>query len=315
MSRVLTGYTYPPGPGQASYFPTNAPYSIGRMVPYDDYHDKGAKSLFNGAVTLSAGEGAEAEVRAAIRALIAQPSTPPFVVKQWIQRLVTSSPTPAYVSRVVAVFKDNGVGVRGDMKAVLRAILLDPEARGARKIDPEYGRMREPPLFLTSITRALEIKSDGVFLGQLVNEMNVVLFGPPTIFGYYPADYRINAGTLPAAEFGIYGTSAYVTRTNVVDRLTLFRNGVGDGEAAPVPYVPNATGTAFPTMSAFVVSAADPAAYVERLNRLFFHGTMTAATRATMTNALAAIPASDALTRAKIGAYLALTSLDYLIQK
>jgi len=68
-------------------------------------------------------------------------------------------------------------------------------------------------------------------------------------------------------------------------------------------------------MAAFLASTADPAVYVARLNRLFFHGTMSAASQKTIINAVAAIPASDPLTRAKMGAYLSLTSLDYLIQK
>ncbi|MBK8739254.1 MAG: DUF1800 family protein [Betaproteobacteria bacterium] len=223
MSRVLTGYTYPPA-GQMSHFP-NGDFHVGPMVAFEANHDHGAKSLFDGTVQLPAGQSAEADVRAAVKALVAQPGTPPFIVKQFIQRMVTSSPSPDYVRRIVAVFKDNGAGVRGDLKAVVRAILLDPEARGPRKTDPKYGRMREPALFLTSIARALDIRTDGHFLHQLGDDMKMPLFGPPTIFGYFPADFRIFNGALPAAEFGLYGTSAYVTRTNTVNRLVVFPFG------------------------------------------------------------------------------------------
>lgn len=316
MSRVLTGYTYPPERG-VSRFP-NPDYFVGRMVPFDDFHDKGAKSLYSGAVKFPAGQGAEADVKAAIKALVAQPGTPPFIVKQFIQRMVTSSPSPDYVRRVVAVFKDNGAGVRGDMAAVVRAILLDPEARGPRKTDPKYGRMREPALFMTSMLRALDIRTDYFFPLQLVVEMNTPLFSPPTIFSYFPADFRIFNGALPAAEFGIYGTSAYVTRTNTVNRLVVFPFGPQPGPdvaMGPNPTIPGATGTFFPSMTAFLASTADPAAFVQRLNRLFFHNAMSAATRTTMTNAIAAIPASNALTRARMGVYLALTSVAYQIQK
>ena len=313
MSRILTGYTYAPLPGAPSVFP-NLDNHVGSMVPFDAFHDKGAKSLYGGTIQFAAGQGAEAELRAAVKALVAQPSTPPFIAKQLIQRLVTSSPTPDYVRRIVAVFKDNGAGVRGDLKAVLRAILLDPEARGARKIDPEYGKMREPALFLTSLARALDIKTDGLFFSQLAGEMNMSMFSPATIFGYFPADFRIFGGSVPAAEFGIFGTAAYVTRTNAVNRLILAHFG-GPGETSPRSYVPNAIGTSFPTMDAFLADTGDAAAYVERLNRLLYHGAMTPSVRATMTNAVGAIPASDGSTRAKLGAYLAFTSLDYMIQK
>ena len=315
MSRVLTGFTYPPE-GLVSRFP-NGDYHVGRMVPFDDFHDRGAKSLYNGAVRFPAGQGAEADVKAAVKALVAQPGTPPFIVKQFIQRMVTSSPSPDYVRRIVAVFKDNGAGVRGDLKAVVRAILLDPEARGPRKTDSKYGRMREPALLMTSILRALDIKTDGVFPVQLVVDMSTSLFSPPTIFSYFPAEFRIFNGALPAAEFGIYGTSAYVTRTNTVNRLVVASFGPQSPGVAlrPDPTVPGATGTYFPTMAAFLADTADAPTYVQRLNRLFFHNAMSAATKATMTNAIAAIPASNPLARAKMGAYLALTSLAYQIQK
>src|SRR6059058_2861393 len=91
------------------------------------------------------------EVPNALRALVNHPNAPPFIARQLIQKTVTSSPTPGYVARVSAVFKNNGKGVRGDLAAVTRAVLLDPEARGARKIDKEYGRMREPSLFWTAM--------------------------------------------------------------------------------------------------------------------------------------------------------------------
>ena len=186
-----------------------------------------------------------------------------------------------------------------------------------RKADSKYGRMREPALFMTSLVRALDIKTDGVFPLQLIVDMNTQLFSPPTIFSYFPADFRIFNGALPAAEFGIYGTSAYVTRTNTVNRLVVSTFGpqLADFSLRPDPTVPGATGTYFPTMAAFLADTADAPTYVQRLNRLFFHNAMSAATKATMTNAIAAIPASNALGRAKMGAYLALTSLAYQIQK
>jgi len=317
MSRILTGYTYGAPPGFPIFASNFAPYSVGSMIPDEAHHDRGAKSLFNGKVQFAAGQGAEAEIRAAVRALVAQDGTPPFIVKQLIQRMVTSSPSPDYMRRVVSVFKDNGAGIRGDLKAVVRAILLDPDARGAVKTDPAYGRMREPALFLTSIARALDIRTDGQFLLDASGNMDMHLFSPSTIFSYFPADFRIDNGTLPAAEFGIYGTSAYVTRVNTVNQLILFRFGppIGDQTAPPVDYLPNSIGTYFATMSAFVPSASDPTALVERFNRLFFHNAMTMATKQTMINAIAAVPSSDLVLRAKLGAYLSLTSLGYLIQK
>ena len=125
------------------------------------YHDQGAKSVLNGRLNLPAGGwrhggGPRGDARAG-----RPPEHAAVHRRQLIQKTVTSSPTPAYVARVAAVFKDNGQGVRGDLAAVTRAILLDPEARGARKIDPEYGRLREPVLFWTAMIRALDVITDG----------------------------------------------------------------------------------------------------------------------------------------------------------
>ena len=115
--------------------------------------------------------------------------------KAAIQKTVTSSPTPGYVARMVAVFKNNGKGVRGDLGAVMRAILTDPEARGARKIDQEYGRMRPPVLWWTAILRGLDVTTDGaVPYEQAAWASGKALFEPPNVFGYYPADFTLAGG-------------------------------------------------------------------------------------------------------------------------
>ena len=88
-------------------------------------------------------------------------NTGPFIAKQLIQRLVTGNPSPAYVQRVATVFNNNGAGVRGDLKAVVRAILMDAEARGPAKTDPTFGTLREPVLMITGMIRALNGVTDG----------------------------------------------------------------------------------------------------------------------------------------------------------
>ena len=122
--------------------------------------------------------------------LVDHPNTPAFISRQLIQKTVTSSPTPGYVKRVADVFRNNGKGVRGDLAAVTRAIMLDPEARGARKIDPQYGRLREPVLFWTAMLRALDVSTDGwnPFAATAWSSQQE-LFNAPTVFNYYPADY------------------------------------------------------------------------------------------------------------------------------
>ena len=219
LARVLTGYTFPTRPGQTPDFWGNRNYYVGDMIPFDQWHDKGAKSALAGRILLGAGGSAATEVRAAIKALVDHPNTPPFIAKQLIQKTVTSSPTPGYVARVAAAFKDNGKGVRGDLAAVTRAVLLDPEARGARKIDPEYGRMREPALLWTAMIRALDITTDGMQPYSQGWQSSQQLFNAQTVFNYYPADYTLAGGNIPAPEFGIYTSAEYLNRANQVNDL------------------------------------------------------------------------------------------------
>ncbi|MFO1311591.1 MAG: DUF1800 family protein [Burkholderiales bacterium] len=318
LARILTGYGMPPRPGQpAGFWQPN--YYFGDMVPYDQFHDQGVKSALGGRIFMSAGGGAANEVRDALRALVNHPNTPPFIVKQLIQKTVTSSPSPGYVARIVAVFKDNGKGVRGDLAAVTRAILLDPEARGARKIDREYGRLREPALFWTAMLRALDVSTDGFMPNNVGWQSSQQLFNAPTVFNYYPADYTLAGGNIPAPEFAIYTSAEFLYRANQVNDLlynvdqSWSKNPLyGWG---PVGFVPNAVGTPSPPLSAFLADAAAPDVLVERLNRLLLHGTMTPAARKTVVNAISKLDPANPLRRVKMAVNLILVSIAYQVQK
>lgn len=315
LARVLTGYTFPPlPPGAVGAFGNE--YYVGDMVLRDGpgVHDLSAKVALGGRLQFPAGRSASADVLALMHVLAEHPNTPPFIVKQMIQKIVTSTPTPGYVARVVAVFKDNGHGVRGDLAAVTRAILLDPEARGARKIDREYGRLREPALFFTGIIRALDIGTDGRAIWLMSLGSGQRLFEPPTVFAYYPADYTLAGGGIPAPEFGIYGSTEFITRAN--DVTGLLYNYLYSGDFfKPQPFVPNAIGTPSPTLAAFVADGGDADKLVSHLDRLFLHGTMSTDARRTIINAVNKIPASDPRARALLAVNLVLVSVDYQIQR
>ncbi len=132
-------------------FPTARRTIWRRWWPSKPQHDTTAKTLLNGTV-LPAGQTAEQDLPGALTNIFNHPNVGPFVCKQLIQHLVTSTPSPAYVARISAVFANNGSGVRGDMQAVIRAILEDPEAR-AGDTDPTYdgGHLREPMLWITNL--------------------------------------------------------------------------------------------------------------------------------------------------------------------
>ena len=297
LARVLTGYTFPTMPGKTPGFWENDHYFIGDMIPFNaPCHDDGYKNLLNGRLILYSGGGAENEVRAAIRMLVDHPNTPAFISKQLIQKTVTSSPTPGYVKRVADVFSNNGYGVRGDLAAVTRAILLDPEARGARKIDVEYGRLREPVLFWTAMIRALDVTTDGWNpYGSTAWQSQQQLFEAPTVFNYYPADYVLPGTGVPAPEFGIFTSAEILNRANQINDLLYNVDMPWTAQWwGPQPWMVPSLGTPSPSMAAFLADAGNPEALVARMDRLLLHGTMTAPMRKVIVNAVNKVPRRQA---------------------
>ena len=126
------------------------------MIFYPQYQSTSQKSFMGETIPASPTVDGPGELKIALDTLFNHPNTGPFVSRQLIQRLVTSNPSPGYVQRVAGVFANNGAGVRGDMAAVVTAILMDPEARTASVAeDPAYGKLREPVIRVTHMLRAL----------------------------------------------------------------------------------------------------------------------------------------------------------------
>lgn len=312
FAHVFTGWTYAPIPPAKSqrHNPANflAPMILYRdATGKDTNHDKGAKILLDypGAVgpTLPAGGDGEVELNAAIDNIFHHPNVGPFIGKQLIQHLITSNPSPSYVSRVARVFDDNSAGVRGDMKAVVRAILLDSEARGVVKTDPGYGHLREPVLFITNLLRSLDAKSDGILAAQ-ANAMGQNLFYSPTVFSYYPHDYVVSGTSIQGPEMGIQSSLAAINRANFVNTMAFSQLH----SPAPDP------GTVL-DLSPLKSLAPDATALVGYLNRLLMHGSMSAGALATVTGAVTAIPATNPLLRAQTALYLVASSSQYQVAR
>jgi uncharacterized protein (DUF1800 family) len=305
FAHVFTGWTYPvlPGVPSRTHNPKNF---LGDMVPVDSNHDKGAKTLLNG-VTLPAGQSIQSDLTNAIHNIFMHPNVGPFIGKQLIQKLVSGDPTPQYISRVAAAFNNNGQGVRGDMKAVVNAILTDPEARGAIKLDPGYGKLREPVLFMAAAARALNTASDGVYFQQQSTQLGQRLFYPASVFNYYPPTYVLPGTSALAPEFAIQNSSTAINRYN-------FANTLSFATIAPLATLPGAIGTK-PDWTALSALAGDPNALLDKLNVLLLHGTMPAAMRTSIVPAINAIAATDPLTRAKTAFYLVITSPQYQVER
>ena len=243
------------------------------------------------------------------------PNVAPFVSKLLIQQMVTSDPTPAYVGRVAAVFNNNGVGVRGDMKAVIRAILLDPEARGNLKTEPRYGKLREPVQLLTNVLRHFNVRSadgaqqsDGNVNG-LSNAMGQNAFNAPTVFNYYSPDYIVPGTTVLAPEFGIYTTSTSVARLNFANTMVFNRLNVSQ------PNTPLGTSISLADMQALAAADTTGNQLMDTLNHKMMHGAMSAQMRTMIQNAVLVVPSNNPLLRAQTAVYLVATSSQYQVQR
>ena len=306
FARAFTGWTYPAVPG-ASPRNNNPRNYLGNMIPVTATHEFGTKQLLLG-VTAPANMTPQADLAFAHRNIFEHPNVGPFVGKQLIQKLVTSDPTPGYVARVAAAFADNGTGQRGDLRAVVRAVLLDPEARGARKIDPSYGKLAEPVLYMTSLARALGARSDGVYFRSASSQLGQFVFYPPSVFNYYPPDYVVPGTTILGPEFGIQTTNTAIARTNVANSL-LF-----SARIAPDPSVYGSIGTSL-DLTPYQAVAADASALADRLDRNLMAGRMSAAMKAAIVSAVNALATNDTLGRARTAAYLVVTSPQFQVER
>jgi hypothetical protein len=242
------------------------------------------------------------------------PNVAPFVSKLLIQHLVTSDPSPAYVGRVSAVFNANRTNPT-QMQEVVKAILLDPEARGDVKTDPRYGKLREPVQLLTGVLRNFDVRnqalngqSDGVVNGSVAG-LGQSVFQAPTVFNYYQPNYVVPGTTILGPEFGIYTTSTSILRAN------LFATYAFNGLNVANPDRPQ--GTRINLAEAQAIAAADTTAnqLMDHLNTKMMHGTMSPQMRAAILPAVTAVASTNTLLRVQTAIYLIATSSQYQVQR
>ncbi|MEQ1644467.1 MAG: DUF1800 family protein [Pyrinomonadaceae bacterium] len=275
----------------------------------------------------------------ALNNLYNHPNVGPFVSKILIQHLVTSDPTPAYVGRVAGVFNANRSNPE-QMKEVIRAILLDPEARGDVKTDPNFGKLREPVQFFTNFARNFGVRaasgtgqSDGNFSGGRVcgrpefNNMAQVPFMSPTVFNYYPPGYGVPGTSMIGPEFAIMTTGTAIARATFINRLTFVATTAPTTTptaAYAIPYpvsgVDCPNGTSFDFSDLVALSQADTTGnlLVDELNRRMLHGTMSSAMKTAIVGTLASYGGNTALThesRARQALYLVATSSQFQVQR
>jgi hypothetical protein len=321
FTKVFTGWTACEDSQLCPNRTPGAPNFKDPMLLNQNNHDITEKTLLNypNAVnqTIPAGMNGNAELDLALDNIFYHPNVAPFVSKLLIQHLVMSDPSPAYVGRISAVFNNNGQNVRGDLKAVVKAILLDPEARGNIKTDPNYGKLREPVQYITNFLRHFNVRSadgtqqsDGV-VNSLTQPIDQDVFRAPTVFNYYSPGFVVPGTSLSGPEFGVLTTGTSIGRTNRINTMTFSRINVSTGNTN-VPL-----GTSIDLSEMIALSQADPTGnqLVNTLNTRMMHGAMQPEMKNTILTAIQAVASSNPTLRAQTAIYLVATSSQYQIQR
>ncbi|HSC68136.1 MAG TPA: DUF1800 domain-containing protein [Cellvibrio sp.] len=216
------------------------------MKSFNNYHDFNAKTLFAnqkeyGDKSIAANKTPEQDVDAALDIIFAHPNVAPFISKQLIQRLVTSNPSPAYISRVASVFNDNGQNIKGDMKAVVKAILLDDEAQNGYKNSPTtFGKLREPLLKTAHLWRAFKgtgvptkLANDNVTPPRIrFHDSSRLLgqrpYGSFSVFNFYRPDYQhpgeLKDANMNSPEFQILTESMIMAKASTLSSAIFWRD-------------------------------------------------------------------------------------------
>ena len=304
------------------------------MQPIEAYHENVAdKQLLvypgvalSGGVLVHGGD-AQAEMTAALDNIFNHPNVGPFVATRLIERLVTSNPTPAYVQRVAQKFNNNGSGVRGDMKAVIRAILLDPEARfGQWQLPDTFGKLREPLLKITQMWRAMAARSTGGRAGSLrpwppiEEQIGQAPLRSPTVFNFFKPDFaqpgEVATRGLVSPEFQILTDTMIVATPNYLfHEVFCDYTGSDDCWASDDPSTMQLNEARDAELA-----ASDPAALVDQYSTLLMAGQMSPFMRDVLIARLNQMTTDDygdelGLRRVEHALYLILNSPEYSIQK
>ena len=298
LARVFTGWNFDLA-GMTGATATAMPDYVGRpMINNAAAYETGAKTFLG--TTIPANTDAVSCMAMALDAVSAHPNVAPFFARQMIQRLVSSNPSPAYVQRIAAVFSDDGNGVKGNLAAVFKALLLDDEARSATvAAGSSAGKLREPMLRLAGWARAFGVTSpsNAWALGDTSDAATRLGQSPlrsPSVFnffrpGYVPPNSAIATADLVAPEFQITNESTVVGAVNYLQRV--MSGTVADLTAD------------YSTLLAF---ADDAASMVGEINVVLASGQLSAATAASISTAVASMPGGTAALQLK-RIYAALT--------
>jgi len=307
-ANALTGWGYFSSAANPSFYGSAADFDD-PMMPYQAFHDVTQKTIVNG-IVIPANQTAPQDLKMVLDALFNHQNTGPFICSQLIQRLVTSNPSAGYVYRVAQVFDNDGTGTRGNLAAVVKAILLDYEARSLTEVNNSgYGKLKEPLLRMTGIFRAFKAASaEGRFpIFDPEVSLDQAALRSPTVFNFFLPGY-VQPGTLAAAgllapEFQITTASTAVSVPNYIY------------SSVYTPAAPSAS-TVVLDLSSLTASASNPANMVSTLSQLLCSNEMSVQTQQLITAELKSLPSSTPPTAlAQAALYLTATSQDAAIQR
>jgi len=292
------------------------------MVPFPQYHDTGQKQLLMDVVA-PAGLSAEEDVELALDSLFNHPNVGPFISKQLIQRLVTSNPTPEYVARVAKKFNDNGNGMRGDLQAVVKAILLDAEARNGQVDIPDFGKLREPVIRFAHLWRAFNAQYVDGFsiystnspqLRENSSTLGQQALGANSVFNFFHPDYSplgpIRERGLLAPESEIY-TENYILSTTTYFNTYIQKFYDAGPDAGGVQY------NTYIDIRRHVDLADNPDDFLDELDLVMLSGQMSTDMRKILKEHMASLPntAEGRALRVLDSISLVMASPAYLVQK
>jgi len=306
FAHVFTGWTYAHD-GSANFYDADENWRD-PMRGIQSHHSTKAKTLLNGLV-VPANQPMAEDLRQALDNIANHPNVGPFISRQLIQRLVTSNPSPNYVARVAGVFANNGSGVRGDLYATVRAILLDPEARSVTTArGPAYGHLKEPMIRFVQVLRAFQARAaSGKYrITRLEDTVGQAPFRSSSVFNFFSPNYR-KPGTL--ASLGLYSPEFQIqTEQWVIAWSNTLRRVVSDGYGYDADRL-------MLDLTPQVALAGNPSALVDSLNTLLFSGMMSADLRNIIVEAVESLPNDELEHRAQLAVSLAVTSAEFVVQK
>lgn len=305
------------------------------MIMWEEHHDQGQKIMIDDSV-IPAGQPGMQDINDVIDLLFNHPNVGPFIAYRLIQQMVKSNPSPAYVNRVATVFNNNGQGVRGDMEAVFKAVLLDPEARDCISIDSDFktGKLRQPMERFITLCRGFDIDSPSGdlwyedFSGQF-DEVEQVFMGAPTVFNFftpfYAEDTYVEPNDMVSPEFQILHSVTSIHYLNWMEdaiRTRPFRNFTAVNPNSPRLANNDADSPSLDFSDEIAILDANGVngvdTVIDRLDIILCHGQLSDGTKTIVQNAMTQLINHNNSTNedaVEMGIYLIVASADYTILK